>query len=156
MGGVDLCSEGAPGGPSADGQRRRMAGCGAPRTSVSRSSPSIPQTSPVKRLRRYKKDLSLPLSLCLSSIHLYIFPFLSAPFCLFIFYFSSCTRQPCWPETHTYMHSLRNKPFPLWFKDLTSIFFHCCVLIPGRELHLCLLYLTWMIVFTPWRWRAFL
>lgn len=69
MGGVDLCSEGAPGGPSADGQRRRMAGCGAPRTSVSRSSPSIPQTSPVKRLRRYKKDLSL----CVS--HLYICTF---------------------------------------------------------------------------------
>lgn len=53
MGVVRPSSEGVPGGLSADGRRRRMAGCGALGSSVSRSSPSIPRTSPVKRLRRY-------------------------------------------------------------------------------------------------------
>lgn len=43
---------GAPGGLNADGQRKRMAGCGAPSSSVSRSFPSILPTSPAKRLRR--------------------------------------------------------------------------------------------------------
>lgn len=52
MGVVHPSSEGVPGGLSADGQRRRMAGCGAPSSSVSRLSPSFPRTFPVKTLRR--------------------------------------------------------------------------------------------------------
>lgn len=153
MGGVDLCSEGAPGGPSADGQRRRMAGCGAPRTSVSRSSPSIPQTSPVKRLRRYKKDLSL----CVSHLYICTFSLFSQHLSVFSFSISHLA-----PDN---LADLRLIPtctvseinrFHCDSKTWPPFFFHCCVLIPGRELHLCLLYLTWMIVFTPWRWRAFL
>ncbi len=53
MGVVHPSSEGVPGGLSAGGQRRRMAGCGAPSRIVSRLSPSIPRTFPVKRLKRY-------------------------------------------------------------------------------------------------------
>lgn len=62
--GSSFFSEGVPGGLSADGQRRRMAGCGAPGSNVSKLSPSIPRTFPVKRLRRYSVAslLTLPRS----------------------------------------------------------------------------------------------
>lgn len=48
-----LPPKGAPEGLSADGQRRRMVGCGALRRNVSRLSPSILLIFPVKRQRRY-------------------------------------------------------------------------------------------------------
>lgn len=66
MGVVHPSSEGVPGGLSAAGQRRRMAGCGAPGSSVSRLSPSIPRTCPAKRLRRYGAASLLPHSRSLS------------------------------------------------------------------------------------------
>lgn len=73
MGVVHPSSEGVPGGLSADGQRRRMAGCGAPSRSVSRSSPSIPRTFPVKRLRRYSTDSLLSHSPSLFSASLSVY-----------------------------------------------------------------------------------
>lgn len=73
MGVVHPSSEGVPGGLSADGQRRRMAGCGAPSSNASRLSPSSPRTSPAKSLRRY--STASPLFLC----SLLLFLHLSSP-----------------------------------------------------------------------------
>lgn len=70
MGVCHPSSEGVPGGPSADEQRRRMAGCGARGSSVSRLYPSIPQTFPAERPARYSIvyfSLTLFLSLPLFS-----------------------------------------------------------------------------------------
>lgn len=57
MGGVYASSEGVPGGLSAGGQRRKMAGCGAQVSSVSRLYPSILQIFPAKRLERWSTAL---------------------------------------------------------------------------------------------------
>lgn len=56
-------SEGVPGGLSAAGRRRRMDGCGAPSSSVSRLSPSTPQIFLLKRLKRYSAASPLTHSL---------------------------------------------------------------------------------------------
>lgn len=103
MGDVHSSSEGAPGGLSADGQRRRMVGCGAPGSNVSRLSPSIPQTSHVKRLRRYRA--ASPLTPMAHSILLF-----SALLSVFLLLFGTLS------HLHAYltnMHSLSNKQISL-------------------------------------------
>lgn len=107
MGIVHPSSEGVPGGLSADGQRTRMVGCGAPSSSVSRLSPSIPRIFLVKRLRRYSAS-SLLTHCC--SLHAFV---LCTSFRL-------CSTQPHLHARHTNMHSLSNKLFPLWIRDLGS------------------------------------
>lgn len=113
---------GAPGGLSADGQRRRMAGCGAPGSSVSRSSPSILPTSPAKRLRRcFCRFLSsCPdfSSLIPSFCSLLLLPLLlSLP--LFL------TPLSCTSRKHT--HRLSNKQLPLRVGDPGLQVFLLCI-----------------------------
>lgn len=108
MGIVHPSSEGVPGGLSAGGQRRRMAGCGAPGSSVSRLSPSIPRTFPVKRPRRYSAAFLLPLFLC--SVHISCLPLL-------------WSTQPHLHARHTNIHSLTHKLVLLWIRDLMHWFF---------------------------------
>lgn len=99
MGVVLPPSEGVPEGLSADGQRRRMAGCGAQGSSVSRLSPSFPPTFPVKRLRRYSSAFIFSLS----------FFVLCTSFCLC----RSAVHKSHLHARHTNTHILSNKLFPL-------------------------------------------
>lgn len=111
MGVVHPSSEGVPGGLSADGQRRKMAGYGAPGSSVSRLYPSIHRTFPAKRLTRYNA------AFLLANSPLYLFSFGLFWLCRTQFF-------------HSYAQScVACKLFTLWMGDLGPLGLPVSVLI---------------------------